>query len=474
MKRNSFFILFLFTVATAFSQQYFDTVQLRKSVEFMSADDKMGRLPGSDGSQVVSEYILAEFKNAGLVPLCSNGYQHFSYIKGWQNTDSCAAWLDDKELVPYLDFAPVNYFHTCKAGLEAEVVFVGNGEGVNWKQCTGKWVLLLEDENIHRTTASHMAIIQGAGGIIVIDTTDSLQYEYSNVLRISTKKSTTLGPVVKISPAVADSLLAKKNLSLSKILAHDSKEYCIPLGVKFKAYTTFAPNEVMAKNVVAVLEGSDPGLKNEFIVVGGHYDHVGFTERISKKTGKMRTYIYNGADDNASGTTAVVELAKKYASQAVRPKRSIVFVAFDAEEEGLIGSAKFFNECLPFDTSQVKAMVNLDMVGRYDENKGLKIIGANTSKEGEDLLEDITANCGLKVNMPMKSLFFASSDHANFYRYGIPVFFFNTETHKDYHRVSDEVEKIDFASMRKIILIVDKLIDDLANRKKNLRFTKIK
>ena len=188
----------------------------------------------------------------------------------------------------------------------------------------------------------------------------------------------------------------------------------------------------------------------------------------------MRTYIYNGADDNASGTTAVVELAKKYASQAVRPKRSIVFVAFDAEEEGLIGSAKFFNECLPFDTSQVKAMVNLDMVGRYDENKGLKIIGANTSKEGEDLLEDITANCGLKVNMPMKSLFFASSDHANFYRYGIPVFFFNTETHKDYHRVSDEVEKIDFASMRKIILIVDKLIDDLANRKKNLRFTKIK
>ena len=181
MKRNSFFILFLFTVATTFSQQYFDTVQLRKSVEFMSADDKMGRLPGSDGSQAVAEYILTEFKNAGLVPLCSNGYQHFSYIKGWQNTDSCAAWLDDKELVPYLDFAPVNYFHTCKAGLEAEVVFVGNGEGVNWKKCTGKWVLLLEDENIHRTTASHMAIIQGAGGIIVIDTTNSLQYEYSNV-----------------------------------------------------------------------------------------------------------------------------------------------------------------------------------------------------------------------------------------------------------------------------------------------------
>ena len=474
MKKNNFFILFLFAVATAFPQQYFDTVQLRKSVEFMSADDKMGRLPGSDGSNVVAEYILTEFKNAGLTPLCNSGYQHFSYIKGWQNSDSCGAWLDGRELVAYSDFAPVNYFHTRTAGLEAEVMFVGNGQDVDWKKCVGKWVMLVEDENIRYTRLSHKAINQGVGGIILIDTAGSPQYEYSNVLGISVKKSTTLGPVVKISQAVADSLLAKKNLSLSKILAQNNKEYCIPLGVKFKAYTSFNPNKIMAKNVVAVLEGSDPKLKNEFIVVGGHYDHVGFTERISKKTGKMRTYIYNGADDNASGTTAVVELAKKYASQPLRPKRSIVFVAFDAEEEGLIGSAKFFDECLPFDTSQVKAMVNLDMVGRYDEEKGLKIIGANTSKEGEDLLKDITADCGLKVNMPKKSLFFASSDHANFYRYGIPVFFFNTETHKDYHRVSDEVRKIDFAGMQKIILIADKLIDNLSNRKKSLRFTKIK
>ena len=188
----------------------------------------------------------------------------------------------------------------------------------------------------------------------------------------------------------------------------------------------------------------------------------------------MRTYIYNGADDNASGTTGVVELAKKFASQPTRPKRSIVFVAFDAEEEGLIGSAKFFAECLPFDASQVKAMVNLDMIGRYTEEKGLKIIGANSSEEGLALMEDITANCGLKINMPTKSLFFASSDHANFYRYNIPVFFFNTETHKDYHRVSDEVGKINFDAMHKIMLIADKLIDNLANRKNNLKFSKIR
>ena len=224
---------------------------------------------------------------------------------------------------------------------------------------------------------SHKAINQGVGGLILIDTSNSPRYEYSNVLGISVKKSTTLGPVVKISAAMADSLLAKKNLSLSQVLTEANKKYCIPLGVEFKASTSFEPNEITAKNVVAVLEGSDPELINEYIVVGGHYDHVGFTEKISNKTGKMRTYIYNGADDNASGTTAVVELAKKFATQPQRPKRSIVFVAFDAEEEGLIGSAKFFNECLPFDTSQVKAMVNLDMVGRYNESKGVKIIGTD-------------------------------------------------------------------------------------------------
>ena len=473
MKRNNFFILFLFAAATSFSQQYFDTVQLRNSVEFMSADDKMGRLPGTDGSNTVARYILDEFNNAGLTPLCDGGYQYFSYIKGWKNSDSCAAMLDGKKLVPYSDFAPVNFFHTRSASLSADVVFIGNAQDVDWEKCKGKWVMMKDDEKVSYKSLSHKAINQGVGGLILIDTSDKPQYEYFNILGISAKKSTTLGPVVKISPAIADSLLAKKNLSLSQVLAETSQKYCIPLGVEFKASTSFEPNEITAKNVVAVLEGSDPKLKNEYIVVGGHYDHVGTTEKISKKTGKIRTYIYNGADDNASGTTAVVELAKKFASQPLRPKRSIVFVAFDAEEEGLIGSAQFFDKCLPFDTSQVKAMVNLDMVGRYDESKGVKIIGTNSSKEGKKLIESITAKSDLKINMPTKSLFFASSDHANFYRYGIPVFFFNTDTHKDYHRVSDEVQKIDFVNMQKIISIAYDLTDNLANRKKNLRFQKI-
>lgn len=473
MKRSNFFILFLFVATTVFSQQYFDTVQLRKSVEFMSADDKMGRLPGTDGSNAVAKYILAEFNNAGLRPLCNGGYQYFSYIKGWKNSDSCAALLDGKKLVPYSDFAPVNFFHTRSASLSADVVFIGNAQDVDWEKCKGKWVMMKDDEKASYKSLSHKAINQGVGGLILIDTSNSPRYEYSNVLGISVKKSTTLGPVIKISATMADSLLAKKNLSLSQVLTEANKKYCIPLGVEFKASTSFEPNEITAKNVVAVLEGSDPELRNEYIVVGGHYDHVGFTEKISNKTGKMRTYIYNGADDNASGTTAVVELAKKFATQPQRPKRSIVFVAFDAEEEGLIGSAKFFNECLPFDTSQVKAMINLDMVGRYNESKGVKIIGTNTSKEGKRLIESIASNYDLKINIPTKSLFFASSDHANFYKYGIPVFFFNTDTHKDYHRVSDEVQKIDFVNMQKIISIAYDLTNNLANRKKNLHFQKI-
>lgn len=118
-------------------------------------------------------------------------------------------------------------------------------------------------------------------------------------------------------------------------------------------------------------------------------------------------------------------------------------------------------------------MVNLDMIGRYNPEKGLKILGANTSKEGLKLIEKLTKNADIKVRCMQNELFFASSDHFNFYKYGIPVFFFNTDTHKDYHRVSDEVQKIDFKHMQQILQIADELINDLANRKKNLRYVKL-
>ena len=476
MKRCVSGVLLFLLCGLSFSQQCFDTLQLRRSVAFMSDDDKMGRLPDSEGSNVVAEFILDEFKKAGLKPLCDDGYQSFYYSKGWLMGDTNIAIFEGKELVCFTDYAPVNYFNTIGSHLSAEVVAVGSGKNVDWSLCEGKWVMMFVDFEHERHFAfARNAIRGGAGGVILIDTAGVPAYEAVSVLDISSKKVTTLGPAVKISLEMANKMLEKSGMDVYSLSAKfkENQNVVLPLNVSFEARTSFYRNMIHAKNVVAVLEGSDPKLKNEYIAIGAHYDHVGSVEKMSKKTGKLRTYIYNGADDNASGTVGMVELAKKYASQNVRPKRSLIFVAFDAEEEGLIGSDNFFGECLSIDTSMVKAMINLDMIGRYNPEKGLKIIGANTSKEGVKLINKLVKDYDIKVQCVEKTLFFSSSDHINFYKYGIPVFFFNTDTHKDYHRVSDEVQKIDFVNMQKILCIAYDLVDNLANRKKNLRYTKL-
>lgn len=475
MKKYIVFVLLLVAFKLSFSQQYFDTLQLRKSVAFMSDDDKMGRLPDSEGSNAVAKFIVDEFKQAGLKLLCDEGYQHFTYYKGWKMGDTNAAVFDGRQLECFVDYAPACYFNTLKAELKADVVVVGNGKNVDWTKCEGKWVMMIPDVDDRHPSLARNAIRNGAGGVIIVDTATMPQYDYYNALGISANKVMTLGPVLKISEATAARMLEKANMNINKlrVMVQIDKDIVLPLNTTFEATTNFYRNVVNAKNVVALLEGSDPTLKNEYIVIGAHYDHVGYVEKISAKTGKLRTYIYNGADDNASGTVGMVELAKKYASQEVRPKRSLIFVAFDAEEEGLLGSDNFFDQCIAIDTSMVKAMVNLDMIGRYNPEKGLKILGANTSKEGLKLIEKLTKNADIKVKCEQKTLLFSASDHINFYRYGIPIFFFNTDTHKDYHRVSDEVQKIDFKHMQQILQIADELINDLANRKKNLRYVKL-
>ena len=476
MKHYSIFIFLVFCFEIAFSQQYFDTLQLHKSLTFIAHDDKSGRYPGTEGSNIVAEFILQEFKAANLTPLCDNGYQYFSFFKGWTMGDSNTATLNEKYLTCLTDFAPLNYFNTINSSLSAQVVAIGNSKDIDWSLCTNKWVLIYTNSYSKNKDMAIYAIKQGVGGVILLDTNETFPtYKYYNGMRVKDKVVTTLGPVVQISPAIGNELLAKNNLNIDQLskMIKDNPNLVLPLNTEFYARTNFIQKTITAKNVVALLEGSDPKLKDEYIVVGAHYDHEGTIERMSKKTGQLRTYIYNGADDNGSGTVGILELAKKISSQSNRPKRSIIFVAFDAEEEGLIGSEKFFDSCIAINPEQIKAMVNLDMIGRYNPKLKLSILGANSSKEGVKLIKKLTKKSDLKVDCTSKNLLFSGSDHVNFYKRNIPVFFFNTGTHKDYHRVSDEVEKIDFKNMQKILIIADDLINDLANRKKNLTFTNL-
>ncbi|MCX6266869.1 MAG: M20/M25/M40 family metallo-hydrolase [Bacteroidetes bacterium] len=215
-------------------------------------------------------------------------------------------------------------------------------------------------------------------------------------------------------------------------------------------------------NVVAMLEGSDPLLKGEYLVVGGHYDHLGFGGSGSGSRMPDTNAVHNGADDNASGTAMVMSLANRLAMEKSKMSRGIIFVAFSSEEIGLIGS-KYFVDHPPVEMKKIKAMFNFDMVGRFDKEKNsISLSGTGTSSEADSIL--LTMEHDLPFSVVHAPDGFGPSDHASFYSANIPVFYFNTGVHTDYHTPFDDTEKLDFDAGKQIgdfaaniILAVDNL-----------------
>lgn len=201
--------------------------------------------------------------------------------------------------------------------------------------------------------------------------------------------------------------------------------------------------ESEVKNVIAVLEGEGP-LANETIVVGAHYDHLGFGGAGS--LAPWTTAIHNGADDNASGTAALLEVAHRLATSGKRPRRRIVFMAFTGEERGLHGS-KYYVRNPRFALENTIAMFNLDMVGRLKDDK-LAMYGTGTAKHFDAMVEEISAKRGFKLTKYEGG--YGPSDHHSFYGKKIPVLHFFTGTHTDYHRPSDDTEKLNIDGMRRV------------------------
>jgi Zn-dependent M28 family amino/carboxypeptidase len=223
--------------------------------------------------------------------------------------------------------------------------------------------------------------------------------------------------------------------------------------------------ETETQNVVALLPGIDNNLKNEYVVVGAHFDHLGMGGPGSGSRVTDTIAVHNGADDNASGVAAVIQLAEKLASEK-KNKRSIIFVAFGAEEMGLVGSKAFTNKP-PMETEKMVAMFNFDMVGRLDpKTNGLSIGGTQTSKETEALLTDL--NTGFELAFSPEGV--GPSDHASFYLQNIPVFFISTGAHSDYHTPLDDAELINFEGTKKVADYSYLVISEVANRETTLTF----
>jgi hypothetical protein len=221
------------------------------------------------------------------------------------------------------------------------------------------------------------------------------------------------------------------------------------------------------QNVVGIVRGRDPQLRGQYVVLGAHFDHLGRSATFGALDPEAKDAIRNGADDNASGTAGVMELARLLAANP--PKRSVVVVAFSGEELGILGSSYFVaNPPSPLVMDSVQAMLNFDMIGRL-RNDRLLVFGTGTSTEWPALIS--AANGTSTFTLALVPDGFGPSDHSAFYARNIPVLHFFSDTHEDYHRASDDVDRINAAGIARVVVMAERIARDVADREARLTFT---
>jgi len=213
-------------------------------------------------------------------------------------------------------------------------------------------------------------------------------------------------------------------------------------------------HQMTARNVVGFL---DNGAEKTF-VVGGHYDHLGKGYQTGSLSPDSKNYIHNGADDNASGTAGVIELAKYFSENSVKEKHNFLFIAFSGEELGLLGS-KYYTESPSMPLISISAMINMDMIGRLNEEKGLIISGWGTSPAWGKIIPDLAKKQNIKYTTDSSGV--GASDHTSFYLKNIPVLQFFTGGHSDYHKISDDSDKINAEGEAKILQLIAGVLEKL-------------
>lgn len=222
-----------------------------------------------------------------------------------------------------------------------------------------------------------------------------------------------------------------------------------------------------SRNVVMMLPGEDDSLKNEYIIIGAHFDHLGKGGKGSSSMKQDTIAVHPGADDNASGVGIMLEIAEKFALTKGSHPRTIICVAFTGEEKGFLGSRYFVNNPV-IDLSKVHAMINLDMVGRLQESNILQISGIGTSPGFRDLVNDLNDTSSIKLVLSEAG--YGPSDHSSFYIKNIPVLFFTTGAHPDYHSPSDTYDRINYEGMVRVSSLVFDVIHYLDSLPQKLEF----
>ena len=230
-------------------------------------------------------------------------------------------------------------------------------------------------------------------------------------------------------------------------------------------YLTVQGDTIHSRNVIGVVEGYDPKLKNEYVVIGAHYDHLGTS--FLKRDGEDQLQIFYGADDNASGVATLVEVAKQVAAQHYVFRRSVIFALFGAEELGMVGSWYFLNRSFS-EVDNIVAMVNLDMVGRSGRDNRLQVYTADANIELMGIINTLSGRA-LSIAPQYTPTDYFPSDHRLFYEKGIPVALFTSGVHRDYHTVRDTPDKLDYKQMESLGEYVFAMAQVLSDRDGRIR-----
>jgi len=493
---------------------------------YLYADDSMmGRLAGSEYNLKATAYIASEVKRMGLQPAGDSGgyFQNVPLVKRQLDASSGLS-VDGRALRPWDDFVPRDPGSATRNFDGAQVVYagvLGDSTQLTSEQAAGKFIVIGVRRGGNLPPAAQvnrgalLAKYRTAAGIAVeaLETFPPQAVDFfrrpQTIMRDAPPDTTSLPVYIYVNADGARTLLGA---SIDSLRAG-------AVGKTLHGSVSFVEVAAPARNVVAILPGSDPKLKGQYVAIGAHNDHVGFDQTpvdhdsIRAYNGAMRRLelaapnhrvtpeqvqqiqvnvdslrrvhparrdsIYNGADDDGSGTSAVLEIAEAFAGArgAAKPKRSLIFVWHTGEELGLFGS-QYFTDHPTVTRDSIVAQLNMDMVGRgraEDENGGgpgyLQLIGTRRlSTELGDMIESVNKARKQPFTFDYQfdatghpEQYYCRSDHYMYARYGIPIAFFTTGNHRDYHQVTDEPEYIDYDKLAHVSQFVYDIAKTVAN-----------
>ena len=483
--------------------------RITHDIKYMASDDMGGRKPGTPGIKLCEDYIVAEFKKAGVKPLDDGTYFQPLEVPGGgprklvkADTSLTLSGPDDQSITLELgsDYQQMSTMRS-KVDVSGELVFVGYGitakdhnyDDFHDVDLRGKIAVLIRMEpqqedvnsvfNGNKNTKyasgrlkAKLARDKGAVAVLIVNDSVNAPSESSDELMSVDRFGKTLCPMANVKRSVIDGILKKQPLiaptgdklnSLEMVeTLIDSNLEAISQPIKgWSAALTsrFKKSSIVTNNIVGVVEGEGP-LANETVIIGGHYDHLGLGGFRSKTPG--RSEIHNGADDNATGTAAVIELARRFAQADKKPARRMVFICFTGEEMSLLGSRHYVENPL-FDLEDTIAMVNFDMIGWLRDDQ-LTLYNWNTSPQLSSLLDTANTGVGLKLHKPERG--FGGSDHLPFNELRIPNTFIHTGLNDVFHTPEDDFELINCKGALQVIDYSENYVRELANIKNRPKF----